>query len=182
MNLAQKLLLAAASAAALACSLPAAAQWAWRDSAGKMVYSDQPPPKSVPPKDIVRQPAPAPAADGRMRASPVAPAEAAAQQKAQPSASGTAAPPRAPTIAEREIESRLRQQQLAEAEKKAADEEAQRKQMAENCERLRAYQRALEGGHRIARVGAAGEKEILGDAQRAAELERTRTQIEQSCR
>ena len=48
--------------------------------------------------------------------------------------------------------------------------------------RLRGYQRALEGGHRIARVSAAGDKEILGDAQRASELERTRAQIEQNCR
>lgn len=174
MNLAQKLLLAAVSAAALACPMPASAQWAWRDAAGKMVYSDQPPPKSVPAKNIVRQPA-APAV-ARQAPTPEAPAEAAADSKAPPARPGT------PTVAEREIESRRRQQQLAEADKKAADEEAQRAHSAENCERLRAYQRALEGGHRIARVNAAGEKEILGDAQRTAEVERTRAQIEQQCR
>ena len=60
--------------------------------------------------------------------------------------------------------------------------QALRKQTAENCERLRGYQRALEGGFRIARVNTAGEKEFLGDAQRASELERTRAQIEQNCR
>ena len=182
MNLAHKLLLAAAAAAALACSLPAAAQWAWRDATGKMVYSDQPPPKSVAPKDIVRQPAAVPAPTGRPRQPAYMSPDAAAEQKPQPTAAAAPAPPRAPTAAEREIESRRRQQQLAEAEKKAADEEAQRAQAADNCERLRAYQRALEGGHRIARVNAAGEKEILGDAQRAAEVERTRAQIEQNCR
>jgi len=180
MTLAQKLLLAVVSAAALAWSLPAAGQWAWRDAAGKMVYSDQPPPKSVPAKDITRQPAAAPA--GRVRATSEAMSDASADTKAAPPASGAAAAPRPPTVAEREIESRRRQQQLAEAEKKAADEEALRQQTAANCERLLAYQRALEGGHRIARVNAAGEKEILGDTQRASELERTRTQIEQNCR
>jgi hypothetical protein len=174
MKLAQKLLLAALSVAALACSMPAAAQWAWRDATGKMVYSDQPPPKSVPAKDVVRQPA-APAASRQAVAREVAP-EAPAEAKTAP------ARPGAPTLAEREIESRRRQQQLAEAEKKAADEETLRQQTAENCERLRAYQRALEGGYRVARVNAAGEKEILGDAQRAAEIERTRAQIEQNCR
>ena len=180
MRLVRNLLLAAVSAAALACSAPAAAQWAWRDATGKMVYSDQPPPKSVPARDIVRQPAAAPA--GRPRLTTEAPAEAGADAKAAAAQTGAPAAPRPPTVAEREIESRRRQQQLAEAERKAADEEMRKSQTAENCERLRAYQRALEGGHRIARLNAAGEKEILGDAQRAAELERTRSQIEQNCR
>jgi len=178
MKLAHKLLLAAVSAAALACPLPAAAQWAWRDATGKMVYSDEPPPKSVPARDIVRQPA-APAVS-RGRAVMDAPAEAPAEAATAPA--GATAAPRPPTVADREIESRRRQQQVAEAEKKAADEEALRRQTAENCERLRAYQRALDGGFRVARVNAAGEKEILGDAQRAAEIERTRAQIEQNCR
>jgi hypothetical protein len=179
MNLAQKPLLAAVSAMLLACSTPALAQWAWRDGAGKMVYSDQPPPKSVAAKDIVRQPPAVPAS--RVRAAPDAPADAATE--ARPIASPAAADaPRRPTVAEREIESRRQQQVLAEAEKKAADEEAQRAVAAQNCERLRAYQRALESGQRIGRINAAGEKEILGDAQRAAEVERTRAQIEQQCR
>ena len=180
MKLAHEVLLAALAAASLACSMPAAAQWAWRDAGGKMVYSDQPPPKSVPAKDIVRQPAAAPAT--RPRVTSEAPPEAAAETKATTTPAGGPAAPRPPTVAEREIESRRRQQQLAEAEKKAADEEALRKQTAENCERLRGYQRALEGGYRIARVSPAGEKEFLGDAQRASELERTREQIEQNCR
>jgi hypothetical protein len=178
MNLARPLLLAAIATAALACSAPAAAQWAWRDASGTMVYSDQPPPKSVPAKDLVRQPAAAPAAPARVPN--YGPPAAAAEAKPMPPP--PAASPRPPTVAEREIESRRRQQLLAEAEKKAADEEAQRAQAAQNCERLRAYQRALEGGHRIARVNAAGEKEIIGDAQRAAEVERTRSQIELQCR
>lgn len=175
MKLARTLLLAAVSAAALAVPLSGQAQWAWRDAAGKMVYSDQPPPKSVPARDVVRQPAAAPA---RRQSPPAEPTADAADAKA------AAAPARAPapTVADREIESRRRQQLLAEAEKKAADEEAQRALAAKNCERLNAYLRALEGGHRIGRVNAAGEKEILGDAERSAEMQRTRGQIEQDCR
>jgi hypothetical protein len=175
MNIAKTLLLAALSAAALACSMPAFAQWAWRDASGKMVYSDQPPPKSVPARDIVRQPAGAPAAR------PAAPAEASAEP-VEAKAPTTATRPAAPTWADREIESRRRQQQLAETEKKAADEEAQRAQVAQNCERMRAYLRALEGGFRIGRINAAGQEEILDDAQRAAEKARVGSQIEQQCR
>ncbi len=180
MNPARMLLLAAVSAAALACSTPAAAQWAWRDSAGRMVYSDVPPPSSIQARDIVRQPpaTPAPRSDVMPEAQSETPAEA----KAQPEAPQAAAQPRAPTYVEREIESRKRQQQLAAAEKKAADEDARKAQIAENCERLRAYQRALEGGFRVARLNAAGQQEFLDDAARASETERTRAQIEQQCR
>jgi hypothetical protein len=156
MNPARTLLLAAFSMAALACAAPAAAQWAWRDAAGHMVYSDLPPPSSVPARNIVRQPSAKPAL--RADAMPEAPNEAPAEAKAQPEPPRAAAPPRAPTYVEREIESRQRQQQLAAAEKKAADEDARKAQMAENCARLRAYQRALEGGFRVARLNAAGQR------------------------
>jgi hypothetical protein len=83
--------------------------------------------------------------------------------------------------ADREIEAKLRQQQLADAQKKAADEDARQAKIAENCERLRAYQRTLEGGFRIARVNAAGQKEVMDDPTRAAEIERTRAEIGQQC-
>lgn len=179
MNPAKTMLLAALATAALVCSTPAAAQWAWRDAAGRMVYSDLPPPSSIPARDIVRQPAAAPAP--RFDAAPEAQSEVPAEAKAQPEPQRTAAPPRTPTYVEREIESRRRQQQLAAAEKKAADEDGRKAQIAENCQRLRAYQRALEGGFRVARLNAAGQQEFLDDAARASETERTRAQIEQQC-
>jgi len=178
MHLARTLLLAAVSSTLLAWAHPADAQWAWRDAAGKMVFSDQPPPKSVAARDIVRQP-------GAPAAARAAPAEAEmdlagdAKPKAQPAPAPTR---RAPTTAEREMEARLRQQQLAEAEKKTAGEEARNARLAENCERLRGYQRALDNGMRIARVNAAGQQEVLDDAARAAERERTLAEIEQQCK
>lgn len=179
MTLARLLLLAAVSTLLLGLSTTAAAQWAWRNAAGKMVYSDQPPPKSVPARDVVRQPAAAVAL-------PVAPAGAAidvpGEPKAQPQPARPAAPSGAKTTAEREMEARLRQQQVAEAQKKSAEDEARQAKVAENCERLRAYQRALDGGFRVARVNAAGQQEIMDDATRATERERTSAEIEQQCR
>jgi Domain of unknown function (DUF4124) len=179
MNITQKRLLAAALAAVVACVQPAAAQWAWRDAAGKMVYSDQPPPKSVPSKDIVRQPQVPPAS--RQTAVEAPQSEAATDAKPSSAAAQPPARPRAPTLIEREMDSRRRQVELAEAEKKAADEEALRAKLAADCERMRGYLRALEGGFRVARVNAAGQQEILDDAARAAERERTRSEIEQQC-
>lgn len=178
MNLAHALRLLAVSIAALACAMPVAAQWAWRDAAGRMVYSDQPPPKSVPAKDVLRQPGMAAPRSGT--AADVQ-ADVPAEAKAPAESTRPPARPATPTVTEREIESRRRQQQLAETEKKAADEEARKAQVAENCERMRGYLRALEGGFRVARVNAAGQQEILDEAARTAERERTRAQIEQHC-
>ncbi len=174
MNPARKLLaMAIGACAVLSLAAPAMAQWAWRDASGRMVFSDQPPPKSVAAKDIVRQPAaqpprPLPTEEPR--------GEATAERAATP-----AAAPRAPSIADREIEARRRQQQLAEAEKKAANEEARKAKLAESCERLRGYLKALEGGFRIARVNAEGRQEFLDAPARSAEIERTRGEIAQQC-
>jgi len=178
MNLAHVLRLLAVSIVTLACAMPAAAQWAWRDAAGRMVYSDQPPPKSVPAKDVLRQPG-MPASRSGMAAD--VQGEVPAEAKASTDSARPPDRPAPPAVTEREIESRRRQQQLAETEKKAADEEARKAQVAENCERMRAYLRALDGGFRVARVNAAGQQEILDETARAAERERTRAQIEQHC-
>jgi hypothetical protein len=173
MHFARLLLLTTFASVLLALSMPAFAQWAWRDASGRMVYSDQPPPQSVPAKNIVRQPAAAPSVSSR--------ADAAADAQETAAQAPPAAPSQPRSTANREIEAKLKQQQLAEAQKKAADEEARQAKIAENCERLRAYQRALDGGFRVARVNAAGQQEIMDDATRAAERERTRAEIEQQC-
>jgi hypothetical protein len=176
-----RLLLIGSAIVALLLSGPAAAQWAWRNSSGAMVFSDRAPPKSVPEKDILRRPE----ATAAPRYDAVPQAEAASDSKATaevPKAAAAATAPAPKTLAEREIESRQRQQQLAEAQKKADDEEQRKAKMSENCERLRSYQRALGEGMRIARVNSAGERVVLDDAARAAESERTRAQIEQNCR
>jgi hypothetical protein len=137
------------------------------------------PPKSIPSKDIVRQPRAAALPSQTTAAAPTADASPDGRSEA----ASTQAPARKnpPTVAELEIESRARQQQLAEAEKKAADEEARQSRLAENCERMRGYLRALEGGFRVSRVNAAGQKEVLDDAARAAERERTLAEIAQHC-
>jgi hypothetical protein len=41
----------------LAVTLPAAAQWKWRDQRGQTQYSDLPPPPGVPESDILQRPA-----------------------------------------------------------------------------------------------------------------------------
>jgi type IV secretory pathway VirB10-like protein len=155
------------AAAGLALALPVAAQWAWKDDSGRMVYSDRPPPAAIKPSQVVRQPA------RDTLAMPDAPDAA-----ARPAAAPTKAPP---TLAEREMEFRKRQTERAEAEKKAADEQAMAARKAQDCERARGYLKALEDGLRITRTNAQGEREYLDDAQRDGEMKRAREVIGQSC-
>jgi len=149
----------------LAVALPAAAQWAWRDDAGRTVYSDRPPPPSVRKEQILRQPA------GNALAAPTT---------AAPAAAPAAAAPR--TLAEQEQAFRKRQQERAEAEKKQAEERTLAARRQQECERARGYLRQLEDGVRIARVDAQGNQVILDDAQRSAEMARARELIAASCK
>ena len=156
---------------------PALGQWAWKDDNGRVVYSDRPPPSGVKTDRIVRQPTnaqtvlpaqPAPAT-GATEAAPKAPADS------RPASSGPK------TVAEQEMEFRKRQQERTDAEKKAQEEQARATAKAQECERAKGYLRVLEEGIRVARTDAAGNREFIDDSQRAAEIDRTRKIIQQTC-
>ena len=159
-------------------SAPSEAQWAWKDANGRTVYSDRPPPPDIKAGSIVRQP------NTQALANP-APASGPLDDAAKPAdAKGSDAKPasNAPkTIAEREMEFRKRQQERAESEKKAAEEQTKSAAKTAECDRARGYMRSLEDGVRIQRTDASGNREFLDDAQRAAEVERTRKIIQSTC-
>jgi hypothetical protein len=159
-------------------SCPAAAQWAWKDDNGRTVYSDRPPPASVNTDRIVRQP------PNKQTVLPpsVSGADSAPRPATDAKATAPAAAPAAPkSLAEQEMEFRKRQQERADAEKKAQDEQTKLAAKAADCERAKGYLRAVEGGERITRTDAAGNREFLDDAQRAAEAERTRKLVQATC-
>lgn len=161
---------AALLALGLAAGMPALAQWAWKDSAGRTVFSDQPPPASVKKEQILRQPA-----GGVISIpSPAAPSAAAAPD-------GGAKPAAPKTLAEREQEFRKRQQERIEAEKKEAADQALAARRKDDCARARAYLRQLEDGVRISRTDVNGNREFLDDAQRSAEMTRAREVINATC-
>jgi type IV secretory pathway VirB10-like protein len=153
---------------------PAHAQWAWKDDNGRVVYSDRPPPAAVKADRIVRQPS---------NAQTVLPQQAQpapATDTAKPAA--TPAPSSGPkSAAEQEMEFRKRQQERADAEKKAQEEQSRAAAKATECERARSYLKAIEDGQRIARTDASGNREFLDDAQRAAEAERARKIMQSTC-
>jgi hypothetical protein len=102
---------------------------------------------------------------------------------ARPQARGFDAKSQAPvleTIAEQEMESK-RQQERADSERKAQEEQQKSAAKAAECERARGYLRGLEEGQRVVRTDASGNREYLDDAQREAEIERTRKMVQSLC-
>lgn len=154
-------------------SLPVAAQWVWKDSNGRTVYSDRSPPPDVKPSQILRQPSTPILAAPASTASPADAAKAPAEK-----AQATSGPK---TIAEREMEFRKRQQERADSEKKTEEDQQKSAAKAAECERARGYLKGLEDGQRVVRTDASGNREFLDDSQREAEVERTRKMVQSLC-
>jgi hypothetical protein len=155
---------------ALVVAPDVSAQFKWRDANGRMVYSDQPPPTSIPPDAVLQAPGLRPAAER-----PGATGEAA---KATGAASGS---PTAGAAADRELEFRKRRIERAETERKSGEEAAKARQVAAACEETRAELRALESGVRISRINERGEREFIDDAQRAARADAARKSSREHC-
>ncbi len=160
-------------AAALAlATVPAQAQWKWRDANGVVQYSDRPPPASTPDRMILERP------------SGSAPAVVRAVDPAAPAASA-AAPglvPAAPKGVDNELEARRKKAEADEAARKKPDDAKAAAQRAENCQRARGQMRLLDEGVRMARINEKGEREFLDDQQRVEEARRTREVMASDCR
>ncbi len=170
----QRLLLVAIIAS-LAASLPAQAQWKWRDRSGTIQYSDRPPPPDVAQKDIIERPA-----SVERRAAAAAAAASAASAPAGGVAQGPGAS--APTGVDPELEARRRKAEQEDAAKRHAEDAKIAAQRADNCQRARGQLRALEDGLRLVRTNEKGEREVLDDQGRAEETARTRAVIASDCK
>ncbi len=166
------LVAAAVLLGALLLALPAAGgTWQWRDAAGRMVYSDQPPPPGVPATQILRAPA--------QGGSGSAPASAAA---APPSAAVQAPAAAAPaTWVEREQASRKRNLEREEEERRQREARDESARAARSCQDARTALRTLESGMRISTVTAGGEREVIDEAERARRIDAARQEISRSC-
>jgi len=157
----------------LACaSTPLAfAQWQWVDKDGRKVFSDQPPPASVPADKVLKRPGnrPAPAEPEPVAAAASAPKAAAASM---PKVTGK----------DKELEEKKKAVAAAEAEKKKQQEEEHAKARAENCTRARQAKATLDSGVRLTVTNAKGEREIMDDASRNAEARRLQSIIDKDCK
>lgn len=149
------------------------APWQWLDANGRRVFSDRPPPPDVPDRRILRQP-PAAWPDALPRVDPLAQAHTPAAS-AHPTGSASA-PSRPAVTPQAAASARL---QAERAEQVERDRVAALR--AENCRRAKGALATLESGVRLATTNEKGEREILGDAARAAEGRRLREIMASDC-
>ncbi len=157
----------------LTLAMPAAAQWKWRDG-GRVVYSDRPPPASIPERAILERPQgmqrgavpPSPSGPSLVDATPAPVAAASAASAATEPA----------------LEAKLRKDAEEKAAKQKADEARLASTRADNCLRARGQLKLLDDGVRIAKVNEKGEREILDDKQRGDEQARIRKIIASDCK
>ena len=155
--------------AASLITLPATAQWKWRDKGGHVQYSDLPPPSGTADADILARPNPS-----MRRSTPTSVAPVAAPNSAAV-ATATASAPRS---ADPELEAKR---------KKAEDDKAEQERVAamklDNCSRARAQMTTLQSGIRLATTNAkTGEREFMDDKQRSDETRRVQQVISNDCK
>lgn len=153
----------------LACSSAAMAQWQWIDGTGRKVFSDTPPPASIPDKSILKKPG-----------SGMAPPVVTVEPTATVAASGAPAAPQIPAR-DTELEAKKKQAEQAEEAKKKAEAERVAKARADNCERARKAKITMDSGVRLATTNAKGEREIMDDKAKAAETQRMEGIIRSEC-
>ena len=155
----------------LCLSVPAHAQWKWKDAAGKVQYSDLAPPPGTPDKDILQRPA-----GQKLQVFVIPPAGSASAAAAPaPVASG-------PSKADQDAQARQKQQEQEQAANQKEQVAKQAQQKRENCSRAQDNLKMLQDGVRINRLNEKGERVILDDAQRAEEMRRTQGTIASECR
>jgi Domain of unknown function (DUF4124) len=160
-------------------SLGASAQWMWLDKDGRKVFSDRPPPADIAEKNILKRPS--------GRGTPVLPSvpeEAPSADKSDatvPTAakSGNTAPAEG---SDKDLEAKKKKAQEEADAKRKAEEARITKAKVENCARAKQDKATLDSGVRISVTNANGEREIMDDAQRAAQAKRIQDVINRDCR
>ena len=155
--------------AACLMAMAAQAQWQWIDKDGRKVFSDRAPPAEVQEKNILKRPG--------TRAAPTATPEAGSAPAPQSAAS-------APKISgvDKDLLEKKKKAEDAETAKRKAEEEKVTKAKVENCARAKQAKASFDSGARIARTNDKGEREVMDDAARAAEMKRIQSVIEADCK
>jgi len=148
--------------ASTAAIFPVHAQtYQWKDSNGRTVISDTPPPGTAKaPRSINSAPA-------------------AADESTKPAEKLTDAPK---STAEKDLEFKKRQQEAKEKADKDAKEQTAAAEKRENCDRARRSLAALASNQPMATVDEKGERQVMDASQRDQEMERARRFMAESCK
>ena len=168
---------AALAAVLVLASLPAEAQWKWKDKGGRIQYSDLPPPADTADADILSRP------NAPRRAANVVVAPAAATASAAPGASAPSlASARSPAPKQDpELEAKIKKSEAEAAARKKVDEERVAAAKADNCQRAREQLRTYDSGVRVFRVNEKGEREYMDDKQRDDQTRKARDVVAADC-
>lgn len=151
----------------------ALAQWQWTDKDGRRVFSDRAPPADIPEKNILKRPG------GRSaKESPTSTASAALVSTSAPQA--VVSVPKLSGV-DKDLAEKKKKAEEAQAAKRKEDEERVLKAKVENCARAKQAKAGFDSGVRMTRFNEKGEREILDDAARAAEMQRVQSIISSDC-
>lgn len=172
--------LAAGLLAFAAVGADAQTLWKWRDASGQMHISDTPPPPGTPARNIV---------SGPPAGTPPSPGVTTTTTATSSSSTTTTTPADPSATAASAGETALDKKKKAADKEKADKEKADRAAVdaknaairKDNCTRAQASLAGLQGGQRIARINANGEREVLDDAGRAEEIKRTQDVVSSNC-
>lgn len=154
----------------LTTSLPAWAQYKWKDSRGQVHASDLPPPRDIPDKDVLqrpgsgKRPTPSPTAPGVLPG-PAASAPALVKAPVDP-----------------ELEARRKRADEGNRQRARADEDRLAAQRSENCQRARQQLAMVDSGQRLLRYNERGEPVAVDDAGRAEDAQAARRVMASDCR
>ena len=160
----------------------AQAQWQWLDGQGRPVFSDRAPPLEVPEKNIVKRPAPrSPDATAKPAGSgPASDTETKGTEKTTATAP-IPAPGNSSAGADPELEAKKAQTQAAQQAQQRAEAERQAQVRADNCVRARQAKANLDSGLPLMQINAQGNRVLMDDATKAAELQRIQGILSSDC-
>ena len=179
-------------------SVSAMAQYVWLDASGRKVYSDQPPPTSIPAKRVLKDPGkPSAAASSTTSSSSAGIDDTAAKTDENldpndPKAQAKAAAKEAAGKASDAVKKSATKDKDLETAKKKIDEEAAAKKKteddarnvakADNCVRAKQAKATFDSGVRLGHTNSKGERGIMDDATRMVETKRVEGIIASDCK
>jgi len=152
-------------------SLAASAQWQWLDKDGRKVFSDRSPPPDIQEKNILKRPG------GRS-------ASAEPVERATETASLPQSPASLPKLSgvDKALTDKKKSAEEAELAKRKSEEERLAKAKAENCTRAKQAKSSFDSGVRVSRMNEQGEREVMDENARAAEIKRIQTIMNADCK
>jgi hypothetical protein len=166
--------------AACLLSIAASAQWQWTDKDGRKVFSDRAPPPDILEKNILKRPGgrgtPAGTSETASGVGASNPAFASAL-----AAQGSASAPKLSGV-DKELADKKKKAEEAEQAKRKAEEDRIVKVKVENCARAKQAKTSFDSGARVARTNEKGEREMMDDAARSAEIKRIQAIMDADCK